>query len=118
MRKLVSADPGRDVDIHMLPILSERTTLPALRLDALDPSFGGLGYRLALGDSGVDAVTHVLPDLIVASIGVLLTLECLDVAVAILVEVVDNPSLFGFAFRCNPLALAYRHVTLPRFPCR
>src|SRR5262245_35704428 len=78
-----------------------------------NPSLCRLGYRLALGDSGVGAVTHIQPDLIVASVGVLLAFEGLYMPVAILVEVIDDPSLFNFARRGFPFALAYRHVTLP-----
>ena len=62
-----------------------------------------------LAGGRVCAGTDVDADLLGVGVGVLLALESLDVAVAVLVEVVDDPRLLGLAAARRPFPLPNRH---------
>src|SRR5262249_61897853 len=98
----------------MSPALRQRATLPALGFSAVEPAVRRFGYGLAFGGGSVDALGNVHPNLIVAGVGVLLALKCLDVAIAVLIGVVNDPGFLWLALAGRPFALAYRHDALPR----
>jgi hypothetical protein len=75
----------------MLLVLQERSALPAVSLDTLDPVIAGLGNRDALARGCVHSSLDINLDLGVILVGVLLALECLNVTVALLINVIDYP---------------------------
>src|SRR5262249_12365751 len=77
----------------------------------VEPFLAGLRHG-RLG-ACVDARANVHPDPIVIFVGVLLAGEGVDMPAALLVGVVNDPSLARFALLGSPSALAYRHVPLP-----
>src|SRR5215831_1112047 len=80
-------------------------------LGVLQPFLAGLGNG-RLG-ACVDACADVHPDPIVIFVGVLLSGEGVDMPAALLVGVINDPSLARFALLGSPSALSYRHVALP-----
>src|SRR5262245_42635734 len=109
VRQLEPTKPRGDVQVDVLSVLPDRGALPAVRLDALDPAFRSLGNGRTLGWGCVDALVEIDFDRRVMGVGILLALECLDVAVAVLVRVIDYPGFLRLALPGRPSALAYRH---------
>src|SRR5215831_16915829 len=101
------ADPGCDVNVNMLPILRERTALPALGFNPLEPTLRSLGNGRALTRGGVDAFADVYPNSRVVVVGVLLARKGLDVPITVLIGVINDPSFLGLALSRGPLAFAY-----------
>src|SRR5262249_52422971 len=94
---------------HVLPILREGATLPALGLDAVEPAIRRHGHGDTLARRRVGARPHVHFHSGPVVVGVLLARERADMPVALLVGVVDDPRLFRLAEACHPLAFSDRH---------
>ena len=89
--ELDPADPRRDVKGDMLPILSDRRPLGAVRLDPLNPAFRSFGNRFTLARCRVHTLANIDLDGRVVVVGILLARERLDMAVAFLIDVVHDP---------------------------
>ena len=98
--------------VDVLPVAGDRRRLALLQRDEPDPVLGRRRHGDALAGRGVDAETDVHLDLGGLGVGVLLPRECLDVAVALAVNVVDDPGLLALAEPRGPKALPDRHAAL------
>jgi hypothetical protein len=92
-RELGRADERCDVQVEVLAIARERGALDAGRLAAREPPPSGLGDRDRPAVGGVDAGADINCDLAVMGVGIALLRESLEVPVAELVGVIDDPSL-------------------------
>src|SRR5262245_45745224 len=81
----------------MVAILIERRALAAIGCDAADPGVGGLAVGDAFARRRVHPFAYVNFDFGVIFVGVLFALERFDMAIAVRVGVVNNPSLFRLA---------------------
>ena len=88
----------------VLPVLSDRAALGTLRLYPLDPSVSRFGDGELAG--GVDALSNVHPDGCRILSGLALAVECPDMAMALLVYVIDDECPFSLAPRRDPLPLS------------
>ena len=79
----------------MLPIGGDRRALQPGGIAAFQPQLGGLGDGDALAVGGMRAGADGDPDDGVMGVGIALLGEGLDVAVAVLVDVVDDPRLLA-----------------------
>src|SRR5438128_1858396 len=118
MRELDSANAGHDVEIDVLAVLPDRAPFPPVRFDALEPAIGSLEHSLALAWRCVLAFADVDPDLVVLSVRILLFAEGFDVAIAVLIDIVDDPRFLLLAQTGVPNALPDRHCYSSRWsPC-
>jgi hypothetical protein len=90
----------------MLPVGGDRRAFQAGRIAACEPQLGGPDDRGALAVGGVRSGTDGDPYDRVVGVGVALLREGLDVAVAVLVDVVDDPGLLHLAVGAFPASLA------------
>jgi hypothetical protein len=81
------------VEFDVLPVGGDRRALEAGRVAALEPQLGGLGDGDALAVGGVRSRADGDADDGVVRVGITPLREGLDVAVAGLIDVVDDPSL-------------------------
>src|ERR1700721_50664 len=93
----------------MALVLVQRRPLQVVALPGFDPSLARSrnGDAVAVGD--VDAFSDIDLDGGVPGVRLLLTFECLDVALAGRIDVVDDPSLPIYTFFL-PRAFATRHA--------
>jgi hypothetical protein len=101
------------VKVNVLSILPNGGPLPAVCLNAFDPTFSSLGDGVAIARRAMDTVANIDPDGCMIGVRIFFPLERLNMPGAVLIEVVDDPGLFGLALGRDPLALAYRRCTLP-----
>lgn len=114
VRQLGLVYSGHDVQVDVLPVLSDPRALNALRLSASDPFLCGFGDGDAFARRGVDALAHVDLDLGCSSVGVFLELISLNVTVAVLIGVIDDPGFLFLALRGCPSAFANAHSYIVR----
>src|SRR5262245_55755329 len=93
----------------MVAILIERRALVTIGCDAADPGVAGFGNRGALARRRVHSLAHVNLDRCLIFVGVFFAPEGFNVAIAVLVNVIDNPGFFLLAFASRPSAFANRH---------
>src|SRR5262249_16635983 len=96
----------------MFPVLSERGPLPPPPVHFCKPPLRSLCHGRAFARRNVQPLADINLDRCVIVIRVFLALECLDMPVALLVNVIDNPSLFRLAFTSGPTTFADRHAPL------
>jgi hypothetical protein len=77
--------------------------LPALALDKIKPILGGLSDGYALAQCSVNASRNIVTNLRVVVVSFFLAREGFDVAIAVLVNVINDPGLADFALRRCPL---------------
>src|SRR5438105_4431119 len=95
------------MQLNMVSVLPERGTLQPLQVASLQPQIGCLGDRDAGALRAMDAPFYIAPGIDEPGIGVLLPLEGLEMALAVLVEVVGHPC--GFRLTAGfPGPFAYR----------
>ena len=90
----------------MLAIGGDRRALQASRIAALQPQLGGLGNGDALAVGGMGAGADGGSHDGVVGVGVALLREGLEMAVAVLVDVVDDPCLLRLPVEAFPGSLA------------
>src|SRR5262249_44936074 len=97
---------GDDVQLGVLLVGRNRRLLQVRLLAGFEPQRGGLGDGDALAVGGVGASTDGDPDDGGMGIGVTLAGERLDMALAVLVDVIDDPRLLRLPARAFPGSLA------------
>src|SRR5262249_41589710 len=106
-RKLEIADALGDVGC-VLTVLRQRRRFAAVQSDRLDPVLGRLRHGDRLGYRRMRTGPNIDARLLGVSVGVLLLLERLDVALAVR-RVVNDPDFLYLAAASRPFALANRH---------
>src|SRR5262249_7932762 len=101
-----------DVQPQMLPILIEGGALKLGILGALQPHLASFLNRDARTVCNVRSIAHSYAGLISPGIGFLLALKRLDTINAVLIHILDDPSLALFALPRFPYTLANRHHPL------
>ena len=92
----------------MNSIRQDGCTLAPLKLDKFQPILRRLGDRNALARRRMGAFVNVDRDARMAFLGVFFLRECLDVPVALLIGVIDDPAFLLFAApRCPRLLPLY-----------
>jgi hypothetical protein len=109
VRELHRPDQGRNVQVEMVPVIHQRRAFQIGRFRAPDPLLAGLSDRDALAPGGVRARLHVHGDGGVIGVGVALVGERLEMAAAVLIDVVDDPCRLVFVLRGLPTTFADRH---------
>ena len=94
----------------MLAVAAERGGLDAGRFPTRQPQPAGFADRDAAAVGGVGASTNIDSDLGMMGVGIPLAFEGLEVSIAVLVAVIDDPALALFAAIGCPTALAHRHA--------
>src|SRR6516162_9822856 len=97
----------------MLSIVRNSRLLTLIQLDFSDPIGRCLGHCNRFGDGGVNAGADVDTDLLGPRLRILFALKGLNVAIALLVDIVDHPGLLHVAISGLPSSLAYRHGATP-----
>jgi hypothetical protein len=98
------------VKAEVSPVLIDGGPFQVIGLGVLDPVLAGFGHGDAGGVRRVPALADLHRDRRVVGVRRLLLLEGFDVALAVLVHVIDHPRLLRFAPRVLPRSLSYRHV--------
>jgi hypothetical protein len=105
-RKLHGAEVRLDVQVQVPPVLIERRAFKVVAFAGLDPVFASLPDRNAVAVGGVQALAHFDVRRGIVGVGFLLAGKGLDMSLALLVNVIDDPSILRLALRVLPGALS------------
>src|SRR5262249_23799619 len=95
--------------LEVLLVALQRGALQAGIGGGREPELAGLRDRDAAARSGVRSGPHVDPGRVVVGVGILLAGEGLDVAVAVLIAVVNDPRLLRLSGWTDPAPSSHRH---------
>jgi hypothetical protein len=112
LRELHPPKIGRDMQIQVLLIPLDGRALELVLLRRCDPQLAGGRDCDALAIGGVDAVSDLDFRGSCEGLRRLLPRESLEVALAVLIDIVDHPSFLRLALPRHPDALANGHAGL------
>ena len=96
-----------NVVIDVVAILYDRRPLALSQFHILDPVLGSVGDRQASALRCVNALAHVDLYRCLKFVRMLLAIKGLYVPLTLLVNVINNPTLFLFAISSRPFPLAH-----------
>jgi hypothetical protein len=105
LRQPSFAEIGQNVKLKVLSILLQCGAFESGRFTARNPAPTGFGDRDALGVGNVDATADLDADFCVVGIGVPFAREGLNVTVAFLIGVIDDPGFLLLALSGCPCSL-------------